>query len=100
MHSGIKLVAAVAIVVVACAGNAVTAVSAEQAVKSKSACQRAGGKARANPYKSSKREYPYICTYPDRLDRECARKNGYGWFYDVDSRKCEPEDDCLIFGDC
>jgi len=99
MHLGIRTVVGAVTLTVVLAGGAAVTSAGEQSVKSRAVCERVGGKAMPNPFKTSNKEYPFICDYPNKLDRECARKNGVGWFFDVATRKCEP-DDCLIFHDC
>lgn len=85
-----------AIIGMTLAADPAVVVGAVQGVKSKAACERVGGTARPNPLPG----YPFVCTYPDRLDRECARKHWVGWLFNVDSGECEPEDDCDLFLDC
>lgn len=96
-----KLLLGIALLVGPLALGPAPAMAGSQAVNSKSACTKAGGTAIDNPYKvKGERNYPYLCTYPAKLDKACVRKHGEGWYYDVEKRECEPEDDCLIYGDC
>lgn len=92
-----SILAAACLLAVGTAGIG-TSVAESQITKKQSNCTRVGGKAVRNPDRSS--EYPYLCKFPDKYTKECERKHGMDYYYDLDTRRCEESCDELFDDDC
>lgn len=71
---------------------------AEQAIKREADCAAVGGTVGPNPYSTG--EYPYLCVYPDKYDRQCQGKMDETAYYDIAQKKCVSEIMCDLEGIC
>lgn len=74
------------------------AMAAQQAIANKSQCAHVGGQVKPNPWSTG--EYPFLCIYPDKYDRQCQSKLDETAYYDVAKRKCVSELLCDLEGIC